>query len=285
MRTYRIERAWALLCLFGCYYGIFASAPFVTLFFLVFLFHAGHEAGHEHLFASSIANRVFGVLCFSCQMHNYFLLRGAHAEHHTCGREDRAHCLIDHRSKVKSLTAYVEYYALLCGWNYVGFIVAGCLLPFRSFVFRHYPFLRYSFRSALLCELVVLLHIVIVFWSFGLMALLVYSLFALYWGVSQNVAHYALPIGGPHGKYASRTFRVQPALSAAFFGSTFFHLEHHVVPELPSDRLQSAAVSDRVREVIGAQPFVVIGFGGYLKCLVQQFRGPFPAQMPWREFA
>lgn len=279
----RVEGAWGLLCLAGFYLACLVQSPILALFFLIFLFHAGHEAGHEKLFRSSLANRMFGTFCFSCQLHNYFLLRGAHAEHHVCGREDKQHCLIDHRSNVPSLKVYLEYYAFLFGWNYVGLVAAGLLLPFRGYVNRHYPFLKYVFRSALIAQLAVLLHAVFVFWTLGFTAFILYGLFAIYWGMSQNVAHYALPVGGPYGKYASRTFRVHPWLSTAFFHSTFFHLEHHVAPEISSNKLGSEVLSNRIQGAIGGRPLVEYGIWSYVRCLVRQFRGPFPNYEEWRE--
>lgn len=274
---------YVLAALISFYVSVFRAAWFPALLSSIVLYHAAHELMHESIFRSRSVNRFVGVLVQSCCLHNYFLLRAAHAAHHRCGREDRGHCLIDHKHTTYRMREHVYYYSYLCGLNYYVYAVAGLIYVISPSMFnKHFFFARFKGGYVPIVQCIVGLNMALLIYFLQIQFLLWLFLFGLYWGLSQNLSHYALQTGGPGAKFASRTFRVSPVWEFVFFGSIFRHLEHHVLPHVPSHKLGSRYVAGHVRKVIEGEPLVSYGIRAYWWAMIQQFRGPQPEIEAWK---
>lgn len=274
---------YVLTALISFYVSVFQVAWFPALLSSIVLYHAAHELMHESVFRSRRLNRFVGALVQSCCLHNYFLLRAAHAAHHRCGREDRGHCLIDHKHATYRVREILYYYFYLCGLNYYVYIAAGPIYVMSPKMFNKYFFFaRFKGGYVLTVQCLVGLNIAFLIYFLQAQFLLWLALFGLYWGLSQNLSHYALQVGGPGAKFTSRTFRVSPVWEFILFGSIFRHLEHHVLPHVPSHKLGDPEIAERVRKTIKGEPLVSHGIYTYWWTMLQQFRGPQPKIRNWK---
>jgi len=282
-RAIIFQRLWALTVLTGFYISVFSQSWILAFFCQAFLFHAGHEAFHDNLFSRPRFNRIFGILGYSCLFHNFYILKSAHIEHHICGRDKKDHCLIDHRHNTYSFFQYIEYYASIIGLNYVLYIFSGFLLFINERVFNNeLGFVKISRKKALQAQVFVTIHLIVVFLVLGFDAIFLIALTSVYWGLSQNVAHYALPVGGDYAKYASRTFRVSRFWELLFFGSAFRHVEHHVAPHIPGVKLCDPEIQELVISKIGGEPLESTGIRNYFTTLFSQLSGPKPPLQKWK---
>jgi fatty acid desaturase len=230
-----------------------------------------------------------GMIVSGVLLHNYSIVRASHLAHHGCGREDRHLCLFDHRDQYPTLRTYIWYYTNLLGRNYFDYIPAGFIfLASRSFFESLYFKMRLPSRKLVaFSQIFVVMHAAaaLVLASSPLSTMVAYVMFAVYWGMSQNVSHYGLAIGGEKAVFASRTYAVGRVVHFLFFGSVFSHLEHHVMPRVPGVLLADKDVAISVAAKVGSVRTRHFGLGQYARHITAQLQGPYPALENWRDRA
>src|SRR5205807_1723657 len=181
----------------------------------------------------------------------------SHRFHHLHGR-DAIENTIDGEALANGWLGIIRYYVNLFGWSYWYHEVLGYLyllparwhLVDRTFSPHRVGLFKYYVNQLLVLAISTLL-IVKVGWTY----ILIKVAFGMYWGSTQNVAHYGLEIGGRHNsRLVSRTYRIGRILEFAFFGSGHCHLEHHAFPRVPGFALSSAAIAKKLRRRFGIEP-------------------------------
>jgi hypothetical protein len=174
---------------------------------------------------------------------------------------------------------YVKYYALLFGLGSFLHEIAGYLyvvapaawIPLDiRFVLGRRGIVRYALSQFALFLLVT--------WFFiegGRYYIVCRILYGIYWGVTQNVAHYGLEIAESEASViAARTYNVNPLLTFLCFGSVFRHLEHHAFPALPGPVLGQPAVLLALQNSSGIRSRPKNGFLAYVRDAMRQLYGP-----------
>ncbi|MBD1862323.1 MULTISPECIES: fatty acid desaturase [Trichocoleus] len=249
------------------------------------LHHGCHETVHGVLVPKTWPrhkqlNFILGCLGYAVVGHNYLLLRWSHSYHHLCGRL-HASCTIDMTESHQGLAGKIQYYLSLCGWGAVFHEIAGYIFPIlpKTSAWLGHWFRRGNYRNKrfLCCQLFTFLTTVFLFYIGGYYFLFCRLLFLPLWGIGQNVSHYALPVGSEAlTEFASRTYRVNPVVNFLFYGYTFYHYEHHVLPKVPGLLLGSSSVKERIKLKVGFNASPKFGLVSYLKDALRQFCGPYP---------
>lgn len=257
--------------------------PILTIVPLIIVSHGAHEAIHGTLVPTTFQSKALTALSqwtgFAMIGQNFLLMQWSHKQHHRFGRQ-RAEDTIEQAPYVNSSYGTLAYYCLLCGAAAVYYEIAGYLYPLfgdryhilsRDFRKSHYRCPRYIFgQLAVLFTSVALLAIG--GWKFVLVRLM----FLLYWGMSQNVAHYGLQVHDSLlGRTASRTYRGPAWVEALVYRTAFYHWEHHLFPFIPGPHLNNPLVAaeagQRFAPINSPTPST---WRGYLSDYFGQLRGP-----------
>lgn len=258
-----------------------ASIPF-----LVVLYHGGHESIHGTLITKwgklgsqrAQLNLLAGILAYAPVGHNFLLVKRSHQAHHWCGRLSKS-CTIDGGLSDHGITGHIRYYALLLGLGCFLHEIAGYLylfLPSRwvPLDIKFDP-QRRNMRLYAFCQLIVAGLTLTFLFRGGVYFLICRFVYAMYWGFTQNVAHYGLEIGdSKDSRYAARTYRVSPILNFVLFGSVFCHLEHHLFPFLPGHNLSAQTVGQKRNEVLSVSISPRQGLMAYASDFYRQLKGP-----------
>ena len=281
------DEAWFLALFATVVAGTCAGHVLWTLPLWPLLFHGGHELLHLSLFRrrrgmgpGRIATEVVGAATFAIFGQNYFLVRSAHLEHHRIGRREMKRGLLDRPAGRSSALEVATYYASLLGKNYWGYVVAGPIFLLSPRIYQR-CFHRVGLRRTV--AVLAAQTVVVSWWTFNLLGphaigfALAQVVFSAYWGLSQNVAHYGLALGGARAKYAARTYEVPRWVHFAFFGSVFRHTEHHVFPHVAGSLTDEPSLRNAAASMLACDWPPPRGAIQYLYDLLDQFRGPNPA--------
>jgi fatty acid desaturase len=265
---------------------------------LIIIYHGTHEAVHDVLWPKSLGSPSFrryfafmsGVIGFAIIGHNFIFMRWSHSLHHSHGR-DHAINTIDGAASLGGKAATIKYYLGLVGLSYIYHEIAGYLYlisPRKYHILdRRFNPARYKQYAYVLTQSVVLV-VNYYLWSLGgLEFAIVKGILMLYWGMTQNVAHYGLEIGcTDYPALICRTYRVSPVLNFLLFGAGYHHIEHHAFPRVPGLCLSNPGVIDALGARFKIRPRVRGGLAVYLRDVLNQFRGPEGKQVngsEWRD--
>lgn len=259
----------------------------ISIPFLIVCYHGLHEVMHDTIiprtrffsYNRNLHNKLLGIFGYGIIGHNFILIRYSHREHHNCGRAD-IRCTIDGGIKELGIIGYIRYYFLLMGLGYLLHEIAGYLYLFYKLL-RYNPlninqnYLIRKYREIMLTQVIVLTINIVLFYFIGLYFIIIKLSVMVYWGFTQNVAHYKLEIEkNENSKYASRSYRVSKVLNNLLFGATFHHLEHHMFPSIPGVNLNNKAIQSEIRKKLNASPILYYGFASYIKSFLSQLKGP-----------
>lgn len=287
----------AMYCIACCVIpaSMFLPSYFIpmTLIAMICVHHGTHEAVHGTLYPAEgrhvTANLLLGAIGFANFGHNFIFLRWSHMAHHRYGRTKRDGLLVlDGDYSRSGRRGRLFYYASLLGQACVTHELVGYLYLFNSrfhLLPRSFPKSCHDNPSYWAIQLSTALYTMLLFVLGGWKFLVCKSLFTLYWGAFQNTAHYGLEYGSANDKYASRTYRVAMWYECLIFRSGTYHLEHHVLPNVPGPCLDHPDVQQRVTAIVGFKPEPVCGLLTYWGDCIRQFRGPRSKEMSpmqWR---
>jgi len=249
----------ALLCL-----GFLLDGPasYGLLVFVIPVFYGVHEAIHDTLVprrgvlarGHSIHNTLALVLGCAIQGMNGYVVRPAHAAHHSFGRSARGYSPDCVDAPARLSTRFV-YYLRLFGVNAVAVQSLGfALLVFRA---RQLP-IRFPMGERIrtphffATQLVVMVVMGLMVYLGGLTKLLFYELFfCAVWGLLQNVAHYGLKgVDKRTEVLCARSYNVGFLARLITFG-TLHHLSHHVLPNIPSTSFADKRMRYQVQQNLG----------------------------------
>ena len=264
--------------------------------FLIIVHHGTHEAVHGVLVPSGgkwsghwkKLAFVSAVLGFGIVGHNFLLLRWSHMFHHAYGRVHRE-CTIDESDNKRGVAGKIKYYAGLTGLVCLYYELAGYLY---LVVPRRWRLLddgfrpkRYRNKLYLWTQLGVAAITVTLIVLGGTWFIICRAIFMLYWGMTQNVAHYGLEVGKTaHPELISRTYRVNGLWNAALFGAGYFHIEHHAFPKVSGLRLNQLLIREALVAKLGFETRPKYGLTTYMMDVLNQLRGPFAERVSRREW-
>ena len=245
---------------------------------MVILHHAGHEAVHGSFSrpGSRAINDLIGWVAYGTLGQNFILMRWSHMTHHRFGRLKKEYTI----DRSEASQNKIQYYICLLGGSNIYHELAGYLyiligknrahILTRRFRPSYYLNLRYVSGQIV----VLLLNMTLwIFggWKFGLCKVA----FTLYWGATQNIAHYGLEVGRfPGSRHAARTYRIPKLLNFLVYGAGPYHLEHHLFPRIPGLRLSSQAVTRGTNALSQFPSSTRRGGWQYLMDCFAQYRGP-----------
>lgn len=255
---------------------------------LIVAHHGAHEAVHGTLVPNCGTWRELqkalafwsGVVGFGLVGHNFLLLRWSHMFHHACGRAHRE-CTIDESEDKRGASGRLRYFAGLLGVVYLYFELAGYLYLVVPAKWRllddSFRPKRYRNHLYLWAQLVVAAITTSLLFYGGVWFVFCKALFMMYWGLTQNVAHYGLEIGNTvHPELVSRTYRISRLWNAALFGAGYYHIEHHAFPRVPGLQLHEPGIRDALAARLGFRIRPRVGLPAYIRDVLNQFRGPCP---------
>jgi fatty acid desaturase len=271
------SRLWAvsLLLMFGIFVAF--GWTLLAISVLIIISAAAHEAIHSNLFSSRSANKAYAILAYSLVGHNAVLISSSHSLHHIHGRSPDLRYVVENRSPPGSIIGAIEYYGLLFGtgyyWNILGGFVTVCMRNRLNYFYgsESSPKLLLVASQILV---VVCQTILIVALGYEYLAMLI--AFGVFWGVSQNLPHYALPMTNDANlRHAARSYRVPKVLHFIFFGTMFSHLSHHVFQGIPGVLLADSELDHKVGQAIGITMKRKPAFK-YFVDMAKQFTSPWP---------
>jgi fatty acid desaturase len=277
---------WAAVCALVCAFISGGSWTFAGLPFMLIVYHGTHEAVHKTLvpkpFGPDWLRRAVaftsGYVGFAVLGHNFLLLRWSHGIHHRDGRRTPG-VTIDGAARTGGWPAKLKYYAGLLGFSHLfhellGYLYLVCPAKY-NLIDRSFKPWKYRGLLFLWCQVGVLATTAVFFYFGGWYYAVCRLAFMIYWGATQNVAHYGLEIGvGDHPELIARSYRVNRVVNYLLFGAGYYHLEHHAFPSVPGLRLQDAAVRHHLTEHYGITSPPKVGLLSYVADVARQYRGP-----------
>ncbi len=260
---------------------------FIGVFSLLVVYYGTHEAVHGNLSPiystkyKRTINEISGILGFSLVGHNFILLRWSHLAHHRYGRSEIEYTIEGNAHLMSKPKGLIFYYLNLFGLSCLYYEIAGYLYPIfgtkLKFMDKKFKKTYYRNLKYLLIQIFVFFVTLVLIIKLGVVKFLIIKLsFMIYWGMSQNVAHYGLPIGKYENSHlAARTYRVNFLIEMLMFGAGTRHLEHHAFPNIPGSSLHSKKISEELHKKYSITPTPIKGFHNYMRDFFLQFYGPF----------